>query len=226
MKHPQTSVETSHEIAFYSSGFLVKVEGSWTEPALAQFRHFLHLRRLSPSADELLSLLTQAKKNYCEGKNRLYLCAEQPCCGQSSFDTSADALESLSRELGLPIAKTGCQGPCKQAPVLSLRIGERQQTFAQVNSAKDWRAVLAFVKAAVQTGSLLIDPGKAEEFLHDPVHDHGKPSAHLKPLGFLLGHFRGQGRYAMASARARLEGRRSLRSGGHLRAAPPPLRGK
>jgi hypothetical protein len=59
--------------------------------------------------------------------------------------------------------------------------------------------VLAFVKAAVQTGSLLIDPGKAEEFLHDPVHDHGKPSAHLKPLGFLLGHFRGQGRYAMNS---------------------------
>ena len=199
MKHSQKSVATSHEIAFHASGFLVKVAGSWTEPALAQFRHFLHLRRLSPSADELLNVLTQAKENYCEGKNRLYLCAAQPCCGQSSFDTSADALESLSRELGLPIAKTGCQGPCKQAPVLSLRIGERQQTFAQVNSEKDWRAVLAFVKAAVQTGSLLIDPGEAEEFLHDPVHDHGKPSAQLKPLGFLLGHFRGQGRYAMNS---------------------------
>ncbi|MET0690516.1 MAG: (2Fe-2S) ferredoxin domain-containing protein, partial [Candidatus Binatia bacterium] len=165
MKQSQKSVATSHEIAFHASGFLVKVEGSWTEPALAQFRHFLRLRRLSPAADELLNLLTQAKENYCAGKNRLYLCAAQPCCGQSSFDTSADALESLSRELGLPIAKTGCQGPCKQAPVLSLRIGERQQTFAQVNSEKDWRAVFAFVKAAVQTGSLLIDPGKAEEFL-------------------------------------------------------------
>jgi hypothetical protein len=199
MKHPRISVETSHEIAFHASGFLVKVEGSWTEPALAQFRHFLHLRRLSPSADELLSLLNQAKEDYCAGKNRLYLCAAQPCCGQSSFDNSADALENFSRELGLPIAKTGCQGPCKQAPVLSLRVGESQQMFAQVNSEKNWRAVLRFVEAAVQAGSLLIDPGEAEEFLHDPVHDHGKPSAHLKPLGFLLGHFRGQGRYTMSS---------------------------
>jgi hypothetical protein len=199
MKHPRISVETSHEIAFHAFGFLVKVEGSWTEPALAQFRHFLHLRRLSPSADELLSLLNQAKEDYWAGENRLYLCTAQPCCGQSSFDNSAEALESFSRELGLPIAKTGCQGPCKQAPVLSLRVGERQQMFAQVNSEKNWRAVLAFVKTAVQAGSLLVNPGEAEEFLHDPIHDHGKPSAHLKPLGFLLGHFRGQGRYAMNS---------------------------
>jgi hypothetical protein len=69
--------------------------------------------------------------------------------------------------------------------------------FAQVTTQHDWRALLDFVKTAVQAGSLLIDAGAAEDFRHDPVHDHGKSSTHLKPLRFLLGHFRGEGRYAM-----------------------------
>ena len=199
MERARTADETDREIAFHALGFLVKVEGSWTESALAQFRHFLHLRRLSPSDDELRVVLERAREAYRDGANHLYLCAAQPCCHQAGFDTSIDALDSLSRELRSPVSATGCQGPCKQAPVWSLRIGERQQMFAQIRHEKDRRAVLGFVKAAVQAGSLLVDPGEAGEFLHDPVHDHGKPSTHLKPLGFLLGHFRGQGRYAMNS---------------------------
>jgi hypothetical protein len=127
----------------------------------------------------------------------LYLCVAQPCCNKIGFDMADGALDHVSRELGLPIWKTGCQGPCKQAPVVSLRIGERSEMFAQVSSQDDWRAVLEFVKAAVRAGSLLIDAGAAEEFRHDPVHDHGKPSAQLKALRFLLGHFRGEGRFAM-----------------------------
>ena len=41
--------------------------------------------------------------------------------------------------------------------------------------------------------------GSAERFRFDPVHDHLKPSVHLMPLQFLLGHFRGRGKYAMTS---------------------------
>ena len=199
MTRARTSKEKTADLEFHASGFLVKVEGSWTAAALAQFRHFLNLRRLSVSDDDLLGVLRQARKNYFAGNNRLYLCGAQPCCNKIAFDTSDEALETLGREAGLAISKTGCQGPCKQAPVLSLRIGERNQMFAQVAADKDWRAVLDFVQAAVQAGSLLIPPGEAEEFRHDPVHEHGKPSAHLKPLRFLLGHFRGEGRYAMTS---------------------------
>jgi hypothetical protein len=188
--------ETVTELEFHASGFLVKVQGSWTDTALSQFRHFLNLRGLSPSADELADALTLAKEEYFEGKNRLYLCVAQPCCNNIGFDTSDAVLDRMSRELGLPISKTGCQGPCKQAPIVSLRIAERCEMFAQMTSQDDWRAVLEFAKVAVRAGSLL-DAGAAEEFRYDPVHDHGKPSAHLKPLRFLLGHFRGEGRYAM-----------------------------
>ena len=216
MTRARTSSETSTELEFHASGFLVKVEGSWTEAALAQFHHFLNLRRLSPSANELEDALELAKEKYFDGKNRLYVCAAQPCCSKISFDIPDAALDRLSRKLGLPISTTGCQGPCKQAPIVSLRIGARSQMFAQVTTQDDWRAVLGFVKAAVQAGSLLVDAGAAEDFRYDPVHDHGKPGAHLKPLRFLLGHFRGEGRYAMTEYAFHKEVIGSFEAGGRF----------
>ena len=216
MTRAHTPAERYAELEFHASGFLVKVEGSWTEAALAQFHHFLNLRRLSPSANELEDALGLAKEKYFDGENRLYVCAAQPCCNKIGFDTSDAALDRLSRELGLPISTTGCQGPCKQAPIVSLRIGARSEMFAQVTTQDDWRTVLDFVKAAVQAGSLLIDPGAAEDYLHDPVHDHGKPSAHLKPLRFLLGHFRGEGRYAMTEYAFQKEVIGSFEAGGRF----------
>lgn len=216
MTGARTSAEAETEIEFHASGFLVKVGGSWTDEALAQFRHFLNLRRLATSPEALATALCRAKEKYFEGKNRLYLCIAQPCCNKIGFDATDAALDGLSRELGLAVSKTGCQGPCKRAPIVSLRIGERSETFAQVTTQNDWRSVLEFAKAAAQAGSLLIDAGDAEEFRHDPVHDHGKPSAHLKPLRFLLGHFRGEGRYAMTEYAFQKELIGSFEAGGRF----------
>lgn len=216
MTRVRTPNDRLAELQFHASGFLVKVEGAWTDKALAQFRHFLNLRGLSPSPDELARALDQAKGEYVAGNNRLYLCAAQPCCGKIAFGISDAELDRLSRDLGLPISKTGCQGPCKQASVVSVRIGARSEMFAQVNTEDDWRAVLGFVKTAVQAGSLLIDAGAAEDFRHDPVHDHVKPSAHLKSLRFLLGHFRGEGRYAMTEYAFQKEVIGSFEAGGRF----------
>ena len=216
MTRAHTLGDRNAELEFHASGFLVKVEGTWTDTALAHFRHFLKLRHLVPSATELQNTLGRAKEKYLIGTNRLYLCAAQPCCSKIRFDISDAALDHLSDELGLPISKTGCQGPCKQAPIVSLRIGARSEMFAQVTTQDDWRAVLGFVKAAVQAGSLLIDAGTAEDFRHDPVHDHDKPGAHLKPLRFLLGHFRGEGRYAMTEYAFHKEVIGSFEAGGRF----------
>lgn len=185
------------DLDFHAAGLLVRGQGSWTDSALQQFRHFLKLRRLSPTEAELQSALRRAQAGYAGGDKRLYVCAAQPCCSKIEFDICAAALATLSREIDLPITKTGCQGPCKQAPVLSLRIGDRQEMFAEVANDADWRAVLKYAQAAVRAGTLLVDTGAAEKFRFDPVHDHEKPSAHLQPVEFLLGHFRGEGRYAM-----------------------------
>jgi hypothetical protein len=216
MTRARTSSDRSDELAFHASGFLAKVEGSWSEPALAQFRHFLNLRRLSPSAREVEDALALAKEKYFAGKNRFYVCVAEPCCGKTGFDVSDFVLERVERELAIPVSKTGCQGPCKRAPIFSLRIGDRSQMLAGVNSQADCEAVLDYVKAAVGAGSLLVDPGPAAEFLYDPVHDDGKPTAHLKPLRFLLGHFRGEGRYAMTEYAFQKEVIGSFEAGGRF----------
>ena len=189
--------DSTAELELHASGFIVKVHGHWTDQALDQFRHFLRLRKLAPSDDELLAALRQAKEKYLDGPCRLSVCAAQPCGAKFGFDVSDAALQSASRQAGVPISLTGCQGPCKQAPVLSLRIADGSVFFAQVASLSDWQAILKFTREARLAGTSMMDAGAAEPFRFDPVHDQLKPSAHLKPLKFLLGHFRGEGTYAM-----------------------------
>jgi hypothetical protein len=125
---------------------MVKVHGTWTEKALKHFRISLKLRGLAPSDDELMTILRQAKERYLDGAGRLSVCAAEPCRAKIGFDLSDAALGSAATEAGMPISLTGCQGPCKQAPVLSLRIAERSEFFAQVASARDWRAILEFAR--------------------------------------------------------------------------------
>ena len=197
MNRTDATPVTASEVDFHAAGLLVKGQGSWTDSTLAQFRHFLKLRCLSPTEDGLLCALQRAKETYSSGAYRLYLCTAQPCCDKINFDVSDAELTRVSRSIGAPIAKTGCQGPCKQAPVMALRIGNKQEMFAEVANDEDWRAVLKFVTAVVHAGTLLVDSNDAEKFRFDPVHDHGKPGAHMQPLQFLLGHFRGEGRYSM-----------------------------
>jgi hypothetical protein len=197
MSQRRQSTKPTTDLEFHASGFMVKVHGSWTDTSLKQFRHFLRVRRLEPAHDQLMALLANARQQYLNGQARLSLCHAQPCRARIGFDTSDDALEHVAKELDVPISKTGCQGPCKQAPIVSLRVGNRSEMFAQVSSPEDWQIILNFVKAVRQSGTLLIDAGQAEQFRFDPVHAHRKPDAHLKPLQFLLGHFRGEGKYAM-----------------------------
>jgi len=205
-----------NSLSHHVSGFLVRTEGRWTDGALAQFNQFLKLRRLDPSSEELAQALARAKQEYFSGHQRLYVCSAQPCCNKINYEVSEQELLRLTVEIGAPIVKTGCHGPCKQAPVLALRIGDRQEVFAEVAHDEDWRAVLKFAQAAVRADSLLVDTGAAEKFRFDPVHDHEKPSAHMKPLEFLLGHFRGEGRYTMADFAFHKEVFGSFEAGGRF----------
>jgi hypothetical protein len=174
------ATNSTTELRFHASGFIVKVHGVWTEKALNQFRDSLKLRRLAPSDDELMTILRQAKERYLDGPGRLSVCASEPCRAKIGFDLSDAALESAATEAGMPISLTGCQGPCKQAPVLSLRIADRSEFFAQVASARDWQAILKFAQQARTAGTLMTNAGSAEPFRFDPVHDHLKPSVHQR----------------------------------------------
>jgi hypothetical protein len=213
-RSPDSSNES--ELEFHASGFMVRVQGSCTKESLARFRHFLKLRRLSPSHAELTDAVERARQKYFEELETLYVCDERPCRGRFGFDTSDAALVAISRQRGLPVVRTGCQGICKQAPVASLRVGERAQAFAQIVTPTDWSALLNFADAAVRAGSLLVPPGGAEHLLHDPVHHHEATGAHLRPLTFLLGRFRGEGRYTASAYTFKKELVGSYEAGGRF----------
>ena len=94
------SAHCTTELDFHASGFLVRTQGNWTDGALAQFRHFLKLRHLEPTTDELVRVLELAKQKYSLGNQRLYACAAQPCCNNAGYDVSEPELSRLGNQIG------------------------------------------------------------------------------------------------------------------------------
>ena len=189
--------EDTTDLESHASGFVAKVSGEWTDKAFAQFRDYLKKIGIFTSEDELRAVVENAKGKFWQGDCRVFLCNALPCHAKIGFDLSIEALDRSYSELGVPVSLTGCQGPCKQAPVLTLRVGNRSECFAQVASPADWQAVLKFANRAAAAGTLLLDAQEAQQYRFDPVHDGPKPNVHLNHLLFLLGHFRGEGKYAM-----------------------------
>ncbi len=187
------------DLEFHSSGFVVKLGGTWTDSALEQFRDYLKKIGIPASVDELCAVVEGAKEKFWQGDCRVFVCNALPCHTKIGFDLSKEAIDSTCAEFGIPVSFTGCQGPCKQAPILTLRVGNRSECFAQVASPADWQAVLRFANKAAAAGTLLLDAQDAQQYRFDPVHNEPKQDVHLNHLMFLLGHFRGDGKYAMTS---------------------------
>ncbi|MGE3772267.1 MAG: (2Fe-2S) ferredoxin domain-containing protein [Gammaproteobacteria bacterium] len=203
-------------LAFHVAGFVVKGQGHWSEESLRQFRHFLAQQRLRPADTALAAALAQAQAEYRAASKQLYLCAGLPCRRRTLFDAGDARLVELSRDCGVTLVKTGCQGPCKHAPLMTLKLDDRTDTFAEVATERDWQRILAYAATAARAGTLLVDGSAVERFRYDPVHDHDKPGVHLQPLGFLLGRFRGEGRYAMSDYVFRKEMHGSFEAGGRF----------
>lgn len=189
--------EVGSDLAFHASGFIVRVEGNWTSANLARFRHFLRLRRLVPSPQVLMRALELAKRAYLEQSRQLSVCDERPCRDRRNFELSDEGSVNANGSPLLSVRKTGCQGLCKRAPIASLRVASRSQVFAEVASARDWAAVEKFAEDAARADSLLVPAGDAERLFFDPGHHREELGAHLRPLTFLLGRFRGEGRHCV-----------------------------
>ena len=149
--------------------------------------------------EECRGLLDAARQEYLQGASRLYVCNAAPCCERHGFDVSDRGLGDMSSRIGVPVSKTGCQGHCKQAPVVALRIGEQSQIFGRMHTNADRLTMTSFVKAAAKAGSFLVPSAGVDEFRYDPVHRDRNMARALRPVRFLLGHFRGEGRFARSS---------------------------
>lgn len=57
---------------------------------------------------------------------------------------------------------------------------------------------MSFAEDAARAESLLVPAGDAERLFFDPGHHREELGAHLRPLTFLLGRFRGEGRHCLS----------------------------
>src|SRR5262245_15109964 len=204
------------DLEFHATGFVAKVGGTWTDSALEQFRDYLKRIGIPTSGEELDAVIQSAKKKFWQGDCRVFMCNALPCHGKIGFDLSNEAIDRTCDEFWLPVSCTGCQGPCRQAQVLTLRVGNRSECFAQVSSPTDWQRVLSFASKAAAAGTLVLDAQDAEQYRFDPVHDQPKQNVHLNHLLFLLGHFRGEGEYAMTAYRFQKEVIGTFEAGGRF----------
>jgi hypothetical protein len=185
---------TTEELA---RAFAVRTQGRWKDTDAESLRARLTQRgRLGAGAD-FDAALVHARTWFFEADAHLFVCGGEPCRKRSRDVAGLEArlTQGSAAGAGLRVSITGCQGPCKQAPVGTLRVGERCQMFAQVHDICDWGSVLDYAGRAAAARTLLVDPRQAEAFRFDPVHHHDRASVPLQRLAFLVGHFAGEGHY-------------------------------
>ena len=137
---PQRRVHTQADLEAFALGFVVQVQGAWTEEALGGLRAELTRQGYTPTDHEITAALTHAQHHFFQGPAHLFLCMGRPCHRRQKFDVSEQALPQGLDDSRLLLSSTECQGPCKQAPVATLRVGQRSTMFAQFAQEAAWQA--------------------------------------------------------------------------------------
>jgi hypothetical protein len=185
---------TQHDTSSLDSltlALVVSSMGVCTETAIADLRRYVESKAITRSSVEFDASLARANRHFFEGDAHFFLCDGEPCRQRRGFEAASDALHDDAERIGCRISPTGCQGPCKQAPLALLRVGHGYELFSQFARRREWEAVLSFAQRAAQAKTLLVDAGTAQPFRFDPIHEPEKPSTALEYVRFLLGHFEG-----------------------------------
>ena len=178
----QRHAGTEPDLDALALAFVVQFQGSWTQEAVSGWHADLARHGHTPAAQEIEAALARARQEFYEGSTHLFLCMGRPCRQRQKFVTAGEELQRVAVAAGCTVSTTECQGPCKQAPVATLRVGQRSEMFAEFKQQADWQIVLDFARRAAAAGTLLIDPGAAQPFQFDPVHDHDKVSVPLQEV--------------------------------------------
>ncbi len=134
---------------------------------------------------EALDSVRQASEAMKMAPRCLYVCRGRKC---EHFTPPANTDERAS----LAIKETGCQGSCEFSPRAALRFDGNQKDFRNLD-ATTWQDLLTLGSIASHSGTLLVDNDPALELQFDPMHSDS--TTDLTTLGFLVGHFRGEGYY-------------------------------
>lgn len=170
---------------------IVGSRGQCSDEAVGDLRRYAESKRLVGTTAEFDASLDRARGSFNEGASHLFLCDGKPCHRRRQFDGSAATLQHEAERIGCRIAATACQGPCKEAPVATLRVGRQCEMFTQFSRPSHWKTLLEFATRASGAGTLQIESESVEPFRYDPNRAGEKPSPALLPLKFLIGRFEG-----------------------------------
>ncbi|MGQ0811055.1 MAG: (2Fe-2S) ferredoxin domain-containing protein, partial [Nitrospiraceae bacterium] len=191
MSEPSVKQSAAERLDGLTLALVVGEKGICADEAVADLRRYAQSKDIVSNAADFDQSLDRAKQQFAEGHTHFFLCDGAPCRRRRRFDGMAGALQQAAETVGCRITLTACQGPCKQAPVATLRVGTQSEMFAQFAQVSQWEAVLGFVKAACKAGTLQIAAESAEPFRYDPDHGSEKPCPAILPLQILIGHIEG-----------------------------------
>ena len=204
------------DVQRFALALVVANIGMWTAEADTHLCAYMKDKGMGDSEERIRRVKEVAYRQFHAGRAHLFLCAGEPCRRRMKFDHGPDAVNGYAREAGVDLTTTACQGPCKQAPVATLRVGQACEMFAEFARPREWAAVLDYAGRARSAETLLVDPGSALPYRFDPSHDHEKSSAALDPARYLLGHFEGEVHLAHEDRSIRKEVIGSWEAGGRF----------
>lgn len=105
--------------------------GTCTEEAVEDLRRYVQSKEIAHTAADFNASLERAKRHFAEGEAHLFLCDGVPCRRRQRFEATPESFRGTEQMMGCPITMTDCQGPCKQAPVATLRVGAKCDMFTQ-----------------------------------------------------------------------------------------------
>ncbi len=187
--------ETSLSLEELALGFVLRMQGYWTEESLDPMIEYLNKKKIPFHRDQLVEKLGQAKRFFNKDPNHLFVCKGRPCLKRQFEGFPKAVLQEFGPDKACPVTFTQCQGPCKQAPFATLRIGTETRQFSQFSNPSDWTLISKQIQNAVVQNTLVIDWGSASPFVFNFTDPTASQDVHLKSLQFLVGHFKGQGRF-------------------------------
>ena len=86
--------------------------------------------------EEYIATVNQAMERYFSEYSRVMICTDSHCLKGKVLDTSEAVLAKLSNALGCPVETTGCHWHCQEAPVITLKYGERDVHYFNCDNDK------------------------------------------------------------------------------------------
>lgn len=78
---------------------------------------------------------------YHKHHTTVFVCTDGPCLKNIHVTPSEKSMNELSEEFGCPVQATGCHWHCSEGPAVTVKHGDRAETFVGCNSAMHWKAI-------------------------------------------------------------------------------------